>query len=552
MSEDFYDSTDESMDEIKSLRRQLNHALKEIERLKNNNLSSTIASTEKVKLEEYFRVLFDNNHAVMLVIDPENGKIIDANAAAVKYYGWPKEDLKRMKISQINTLSPEEIAKEMKAAQEARRNQFYFIHRLANGALRDVEVFSGPVKIGNQTLLYSIIHDITERKQFENALNEQKELLERITKTSPVGITVVDKSGKISFANPVAEKILGLKEKDINQRFYDDPLWKITDLSGRPFPHDLLPFVQVMKTGQPVYGIKHAIERPDGHRLILSVNAAPLIDKAGNINAMVASIEDITLRYKAEKELIKAKKKAEESDRQKSAFIANLSHEIRTPMNAILGFAHLLNEPDINPEVRTNYINIILNSGKHLLSIINDIIEISKIETKQIAPDYTWVNIISLLDDVNNIIKGIIPADKELEIRIKKPLDNRSYIVRTDEVKLRQILINLLTNAVKYTDQGYIEFGRPVKDYLRFFVKEDTGIGINKKYHKLIFGRFRQVGSDYSASRGGSGLGLAISKAYVQMLGGNISVKSEPGKGSLFIFTLPFKKEDFNPINTLN
>jgi PAS domain S-box-containing protein len=543
MSEDFHDNINGFKNEIKSLRQQLKRALKEIELLKNkNNFPPTVASAEKLKLEEYFRLLFDNNHAVMLVIDPDNGNIIDANAAAVSYYGWPKDVLTSMQIFQINILSPEEIAIEMNAAKERKRNYFIFKHRLANGLLRDVEVFSGPVKIGHHTLLYSIIHDISERKQIEIALKEQKELLESITNTSPVGITVIDKDGRISFANPVAEKILGLSENKVKQRYYNDPLWHITDLSGKPFPEERLPFFQVMHTGMPVFGIKHAIEWPDGQRIFISVNAAPIKDKEGNTTAIVASIEDITLRYRAEKELLKAKKKAEESDRQKSAFIANLSHEIRTPMNAILGFAHLLKEPDINPETRIDYINIIHNSGKHLLSIINDIIEISKIETKQITPEYSLVNVITLLDDVNNIIKGIIPANKNLEVRIKKPRDSSSYIIETDEVKLRQVLINLLTNAVRYTDKGYVEFGfKVIKDSLRFFVK-DTGIGINKKYHKLIFGRFRQVGSEYSASRGGSGLGLAISKAYVQMLGGNISLKSEPGKGSLFIFTIPFNR----------
>ncbi len=542
MSEKLYENTDALRNEIESLRQQLNIARKELEHLKNEKShSSHDELTKTVKLDEYFKLLFDNNHAAMLVIDPDNGNIVDANTAAEKFYGWPKDVIKRMRISQINVLTPEEIAHEMHAAREEKRNHFYFIHQLANGSLRDVEVFSGPVKIGNHTLLYSIVHDITERKKFETALKEQKELLESITTTSPVGITVVDKNGKISFANPAAEKILGLPAKKAKQRYYNDPLWHITDISGKPFPKEKLPFMQVMSTGLPVYGIKHAIEWPDGRRILLSVNAAPIKDHKGNISAMVAAIEDITLRYKAEKELLKAKRKAEESDRQKSAFIANLSHEIRTPMNAILGFAHLLKDPEINYENRLNYVNTILNSGNHLLSIINDIIEVSKIESNQIMPEYSPVNIRLLLNEVHNIIKGILPADKNLEIKIKAPQDKRLYIIETDEVKLRQVLINLLTNAVKYTDKGYIEFGfRPVKNYIRFFVK-DTGIGINKKYHTLIFGRFRQVGSDYSASRGGSGLGLAISKAYVKMLGGNISLESEPGKGSLFIFTIPFK-----------
>lgn len=237
-------------------------------------------------------------------------------------------------------------------------------------------------------------------------------------------------------------------------------------------------------------------------------------------------------------ELEKAKVKAEESDKLKSAFLANMSHEIRTPMNGIMGFAELLKSGNLSPEENKNYIEIIEKSGTRLLSIINDIVDISKIEAGQMKVSYSTTNVDEQMQYIHTFFKHEA-QDKGIQLVLKKSLDNDDTIISTDREKLYAILINLVKNAIKYTVQGTIEFGYEKKDtQIEFFVK-DTGIGISKDRQKAIFERFIQADFKDKMARQGAGLGLAIAKAYVELLDGNIWVNSEIGKGSEFYFSIP-------------
>lgn len=240
-------------------------------------------------------------------------------------------------------------------------------------------------------------------------------------------------------------------------------------------------------------------------------------------------------------ELIKAKDKAEESDRLKSSFLANMTHEIRTPMNAIIGFSELLEMENLNQEQRQRYIAFIRNSGKYLLSIINDIVEISHIEKGLVEKKMSQVNLESLLDELYETSMVSVPQGKSVSIRIIKPELPFTDHMETDEVKLKQIMINLLNNAIKFTLEGEISFGYffETGNEITFFVR-DTGVGIAHENQQVIFDRFRQLDNSKSGTNSGSGLGLSISKAYAELLGGKIEVASEPGKGSEFRVTLPF------------
>jgi signal transduction histidine kinase len=245
--------------------------------------------------------------------------------------------------------------------------------------------------------------------------------------------------------------------------------------------------------------------------------------------------------------LVKERDRAEESDRLKTAFLANLSHEIRTPMNAILGFTDLLSS-DISAESQDRFIAIIHRSGQHLLNIINDIIEISKIEAGHVVPNFSAVNLNEMVDNLFKTITTLQSGKRELEVRLIKPGEEKDNLYITDEVKLLQILNNLINNAFKFTESGYIEFGYEIKTNNEInFIVSDTGVGIEEKYQNVIFERFRQVEGNLSIIKGGSGLGLAISKAYVELLGGKIKVESEIGKGSVFSFTIPLVKSDKKP-----
>ncbi|MGE5428765.1 MAG: ATP-binding protein [Methylococcaceae bacterium] len=239
-------------------------------------------------------------------------------------------------------------------------------------------------------------------------------------------------------------------------------------------------------------------------------------------------------------ELRLSKEKAEESERLKSAFLANMSHEIRTPMNGILGFASLLEDTDLSGETQQEYIRIIEKSGNRMLNIINDIIDISKIESGLMKVDIKESNINEQIEYIYTFFKPEVEA-KGMSLSFKNALPSKEAIILTDREKVYAILTNLVKNAIKYSEHGSIEFGYELKKnqdkHLQFYVK-DNGLGIPKDRQEAIFERFIQADLIDSRDHQGAGLGLAITKAYVEMLGGKIWVESEEGIGSTFYFTL--------------
>jgi CheY-like chemotaxis protein len=262
-----------------------------------------------------------------------------------------------------------------------------------------------------------------------------------------------------------------------------------------------------------------------------------------SLNTLEISFEE---NNRQKKQLEIAKEKAEESDMLKSSFLANLSHEIRTPMNAIMGFSDLLNDPNLNQKDKTDYLKIIRNSGKNLISIIEDLIEMSKIDSKQITPNYQSLDLDKCISELHRAIKITIPEEKNIEFFIHENTEPVKRKILTDEIKLTQILTNLITNAIKFTKKGYVSIGYKVneEDKLLEIWVEDSGLGINENNLKIIFERFRRVEDEFSIELSGLGLGLSITKAYVELLGGYINVKSIPGLGSTFSITIPLKYDE--------
>lgn len=242
---------------------------------------------------------------------------------------------------------------------------------------------------------------------------------------------------------------------------------------------------------------------------------------------------------KRTRELIQEKEHAQQSDRLKSAFLANMSHEIRTPMNGILGFTELLKEPSLSGDKQKQYIDIIRKSGDRMLSTINDIIDIAKIESGQIIVSISNTFINYEIESIYSFFKPEI-EQKKLQFIYNPVKTEEAIYVNTDRDKIYCVFSNLVKNAIKFTSKGSIEIGYSKKgESLEFFVK-DTGVGIGNEMKGVIFERFRQVEDGISRGYEGSGLGLSISKAYVEMLGGKIWVESELGKGSVFYFTIPY------------
>ncbi len=274
-----------------------------------------------------------------------------------------------------------------------------------------------------------------------------------------------------------------------------------------------------------------------GKKLFIEYYFVP-IKENNALDGILACIEDITERKCINDELILAKEKAEESNRLKSAFLANMSHEIRTPMNGILGFLNLLREPDTTKTKQEKYIGIINKSGERLLNTINDIIDISKIDSKQIKLSSETVNISEMIETLAEFFNPQC-LKKGLKLVIAPDLLSEKIIIKSDGTKINSIFTNLIKNAIKYTPSGTISIGfTNNKELLEFYIK-DTGIGIPESRQKAIFDRFVQADIEDRDAFEGSGLGLAITKSYVEMLGGSLRLKSEINTGSTFFFTIP-------------
>jgi PAS domain S-box-containing protein len=280
-----------------------------------------------------------------------------------------------------------------------------------------------------------------------------------------------------------------------------------------------------------------------GEKVPIIYSSSPIFNEEKNLIGTVFIARDITERKLIEEELIKSKAKAEESDRLKSAFLANMSHEIRTPMNGILGFAELLKNPNVTGAKQREFIDTIVKSGARMLNIINDIINISKVESGLLEVIISDSNINEQIDYIYTFFKPETEK-KGIQLKHKISLSMKESIIKTDREKIYAILTNLVKNAIKFTLEGYIEFGYEKKgDYLEFFVK-DTGVGIEKEQAKFVFERFRQGSISHDRNYEGSGLGLSISKAYVEMLGGEIWLESNEANGSTFYFTIPYNTKN--------
>ena len=371
---------------------------------------------------------------------------------------------------------------------------------------------------------------------------EKIQQLSRAVEQSPVTIIITNVDGDIEYVNPKFTETTGYTFDEIvgkNPRILN---------SGYTSPNEYKNLWQTIVKDREWHGEFHN-KKKDGELYWESASISPILNNQGKTTHYIAIKEDITDKKNAEKELLKAKERAEESDRLKLAFLANMSHEIRTPMNGILGFTELLKEPKLSGEEQQEYINIIEKSGKRMLNIINDIISISKVESGQVEISLSETNVNEQINYLNTFFKPEA-TQKGLQLKIAKQLDAKDSIISTDKEKVYAILTNLVKNALKFTDSGSIEFGCTKKDKtLEFFVK-DTGNGIPVYQQQVIFERFRQANETLTRTHEGSGLGLAISKAYVEMLGGKIWVESKEGEGSTFYFTLPFK-DGYEKKNTI-
>ncbi len=384
---------------------------------------------------------------------------------------------------------------------------------------------------GTPVRMFGAHQEITEFKEKERELNK---LLQAIHQ-SPMPVIITSTEGVIEFVNPVFSKLTGYDISEV--------IGKNTSIlsSGKMSNNDYKNLWSEIRTGKTWKG-EFINKKKNGEIYWELASISPVLNEKGEILNFVKICEDITHIKNMEIELKEAKNKAEAANIHKNNFLANISHEIRTPMNGITGFAELLKKPNLNTEMKNKYVSIINNSSQTLLNLIDDIIDISKIEAGEIRLIQKEVNIRELLIDLHTLYNRIKQEKKRprTEIRLNMPPLDHNPTIRTDPNRLRQILNNLINNALKFTENGSVEFGYNIrKEFLEFFIK-DTGIGIQEDKQDLIFTRFRQMDESIARKYGGTGLGLAISKGLVELLNGKIWLKSKPGKGTTFYFTIPY------------
>ncbi len=622
--------------------------------------------------EESYRRLFADNRAIMLQVDPAAGIIIAANAAAVEFYGYPAEQLVGMPVEAINTLPRERVLAAITPTQQGGGGRFEFQHRLADGSLRDVEVYATVIQNGPRDVCHSIVHDITDRKRIEAARIQAERLGRSLLDNSAVGIFYGSPDRMILEANGRASAMFGYTPEEMRgQSFrlihlsdehfrnfapqyasfarsqftsidfpfrrkdgsilwckaFGTPLdaddgdkgrvWTLLDITALREAQALarrlsraveqtstsvvmtdlqgdITFVnqgfcrttgyeerevvgknpRILKSGDMPAAVYEEMwatlthgrqwrgelqnRRKNGEIFWESAVISPVTDEEGNITHYVAVKEDITERKRAEEQLQayaavmeasnraleQSNRRAEQAAQAKSEFLANMSHEIRTPMNGVIGMTGLLLDTDLTPEQR-KYAEIVRFSAESLLMLINDILDFSKIEAHKLDLEMLDFDLGTVVEEVAEMLAV---RSHEKQLRLVCLIDPEIPAqVRGDPGRLRQILLNLGGNAVKFTHQGEVRIDVNLKARVNRQVTvrmrvTDTGIGIPADKIAGLFSPFTQADGSTARKFGGTGLGLAICKQLAEMMGGQIGVESEEGKGSTFYCDVMFEE----------
>lgn len=527
------DITDEqSFNELKKLNTDYLNIIEKLNKAKK--------SAEESQL--LFRRLFNSMeegvylHEMMLDLEGNmfNYRIIDGNPASEKHLGINLETAK------------DQIATELYKTNEAPFLDRYIVV-MKSGEAEIFEQYFEPLKKWfrisafkvDDKMFATIFYDITDQVNHQNALKIAKETAEAselkihtIINSVPDLVWLKDTDGVFMMCNKSFEEYFGKSKNDIIGRTDYDFVDKETADFFRK--RDRI----ALQAGQPTIN-EERVTYADGHEEFLETIKTPLLGANKKVIGILGIGRKITDRKKTEADLIAAKNKAEESDRLKSTFLSNMSHEIRTPMNGIIGFADLLYKDDIEIEEQKKFVRIIQNSGTQLLRIIDDILEISRLETRQVKAIFENLFLNDMLREIHSIFQ-VNNQIKNIDFKLHLDLpDNKSFI-STDRSKLSKVLSNLIENAFRYTKKGSIELGYVVENVEIVLYVKDTGIGIAKEKQKYIFERFRQGDVKLSQRSGGLGLGLSIAKENTELIGGKISVKSEPGKGTTFYVRIPF------------
>jgi two-component system, cell cycle sensor histidine kinase and response regulator CckA len=527
-------------DEIKLLLTLAENLAFGITMLWNRN-AREFAEKELRQSEERYRTLFHNKYTVMLIFDPLDGQVIDANPAAENFYGWSRNELLKMKASELNTLSEQEVKAEMQKALAMERNYFNFRHRKADGSVKDVEVVSGPITLMGKSLLYSIIHDVTERKQFQEALLESNKRMHVIMNATNAGIW---------------EVVVG-----VNDVYWSDEIWHLYGIE----PDSCTPSIQnwlntVITEDRPMieqaitdavtnaaeFNSSWRVREPGGGIRWLMAKGTPFKDASGKALKFVGITLDITERKLEEEKKKKLESRILKSERLETigTLAGGIAHDFNNILTPILGYSEMAvkNLPDENPF--HEYFTEIMLAAERAKNLVSQILAFGKAEESEPSV----VNVQSIIDEALKLLRPSIPST----ITIRHHIDNTCRNILADSSKIHQVIVNLCTNAYQAMEKSggvlSIELKEiiPDNDLLKMFPElheqpyvklsiSDTGCGMDKLTMNHIFEPFFTT----KPVNKGTGLGLSVVHGIVTGYNGTIDVESQSGKGSSFQIFLP-------------
>ncbi len=520
------------------------------ERLRKEIEGREKAQAELLASERKLKVLFESAPDAYYLVDLK-GRFQDGNRAAEEMIGYQKAELIGKSFLQLSLLSPMQIPK---AAALLARNAMgkttgpdEFVLNRKDGKNVIAEISTHPVTIEGKTVVLGLARDITARKETERKIQASEAKYRHL----------IENTFEIVFTTDRERRFL-----DVNKAFLKAGGWRLKEIIGRPFSMLLHPedieaangAFEKVRAGETLE-FEMSTRRKDGGSRWFSFVIQPVRKRAQHAELIHGIARDITTRKQAEIERERAKKEAEAANKAKSRFLANMSHELRTPLNHIIGFTELVldkNFGDLN-EVQEEYLSDVHQSSRHLLALINDVLDLSKIEAGKLELERSQVDLRILIENSLGVIRE--KAAKQ-EIRLSLNIDGIPARIAADERKLKQILYNLLSNAVKFTPDGgevrvsarragklevktRVIGGKEIGDYVEISVS-DTGIGLHSKDLERVFDPFEQVFDPIDAKYQGTGLGLSLTRSLVELHGGKIWAESEgAGKGSTFRFFLP-------------
>ncbi|MFP4227963.1 MAG: PAS domain-containing protein [Salinivenus sp.] len=375
--------------------------------------------------------------------------------------------------------------------------------------------------------------DVSDRMEARESLRRERNLTEAIMNTSVTALLTVDRQGRYSFANEPARKILGIDPGTLEGRRVKK-VGTLYTLDGEEVSEDEWPFAQIMRNGTPVTDERYVLERPDGERRFIRINGAPLRDPDGTVRQVVFSVDDVTEQVEYEQKLKAAKEEAEQASQLKSAFLANMSHDVRTPLSSILNLTELLAREA--PEACQHRIELIERSSYRLLDTIDSVLDLAKLETGAVEPDWEPVD---LVDELLGTAEIFQPQADENGLSLRTDVQ-RPLTATLDPSMLHRILDNLISNALKFTEAGgTVALRARGTDEAVTIEVEDTGPGIPETFRPMLFESFAR--GPHEGDGDGSGLGLAITKRLTEVMGGTVEVDSEVGVGTTFTVRLPRK-----------